>query len=144
MPSPTPTGSPLDGKVFEVFFDGECPLCMREIRMLRALDRRERIRFTDIAGDGFDASTLGLTYQQLMERIRGRMPDGTLVEGVEVFRQLYSAVGFGPVVALTRLPVVSGLLDLGYRLFASNRLRLTGRCIKDPSGACSVPGAVAR
>ena len=29
--------------MFEVFYDGECPLCVREIRMLRRLDRRGRI-----------------------------------------------------------------------------------------------------
>lgn len=34
----------------EVFYDGACPLCMREIRMLQGRDRRQRIRFVDIAG----------------------------------------------------------------------------------------------
>src|SRR5687767_5306428 len=94
----------------EVFFDGACPLCLREIRMLQGLDRRrQRIRFVDIAADGFDAASVGLTWQALMERIHGRLPDGTLVDGVEVFRRLYAAVGFGPVVALTRLPGVRQL-----------------------------------
>jgi predicted DCC family thiol-disulfide oxidoreductase YuxK len=119
----------------EVFYDGACPLCMREIRMLRRRDRRARIRFTDIAADGFDALAVGLTWQTLMNRIHGRLPDGTVIEGVEVFRRLYTAVGFRRLVALTRLPGVSQLLDLCYHLFAKNRLRLTGRCI---DGACEV------
>jgi len=71
----------------------------------------------------------------LIGLFRARMPDGTLVEGVEVFRRLYAAVGFGPLVALTRLPGVAQLLDLGYRWFAKNRLRLTGRCA---DGACEL------
>jgi predicted DCC family thiol-disulfide oxidoreductase YuxK len=121
---------------FEVFYDGACSLCAREIRMLRRLDRRQRIRFVDIAADGFDAASVGLTWQALMDRIHGRLPDGTLVEGVEVFRRLYSAVGFGPLVALTRLPGVRQLLDVAYRAFARNRLRLTGRCV---DGACELP-----
>jgi predicted DCC family thiol-disulfide oxidoreductase YuxK len=70
-----------------------------------------------------------------MDRIHGRLPDGTIVEGVEVFRRLYAAVGFGPVVALTRLPGVAHLLDLAYRWFARNRLRLTGRC---EGGSCEI------
>jgi hypothetical protein len=70
-----------------------------------------------------------------MDRIHGRLPDGTVVEGVEVFRRLYAAVGFGPLVALTRLPGVSQLLDLAYHAFAKNRLRLTGRCV---DGACEL------
>jgi predicted DCC family thiol-disulfide oxidoreductase YuxK len=113
----------------EVFYDGACPLCMREIRMLRRRDRRARIRFTDIAAEAFDAPAVGLSWETLMNRIHGRLPDGTVIEGVEVFRRLYAAVGFRSLVALTRLPGVSHLLDLCYRLFAKNRLRLTGRCI---------------
>jgi predicted DCC family thiol-disulfide oxidoreductase YuxK len=125
---------------FEVFYDGECPLCLREIRMLQRLDRRARLGFVDIAAAGFDAAAIGMTQQALMARIHGRLPDGTLVEGVEVFRRLYGAVGFAPLVALTRIPGVSHLLDAGYRLFARNRLRLTGRCA---DGACEVSSASA-
>ena len=120
----------------EVFFDGACPLCMREIQMLRRKDRKQRIRFTDIADRGFDAATIGIPWATLMDRIHGRLPDGTLVEGVEVFRRLYAAVGFNSVVAATRLPLVAPLLELSYRLFAKNRLSLTGRC---SDGACPAP-----
>lgn len=119
----------------EVFHDGDCPLCAREIRFLRRLDRRGRIRFTDIAAADFDAASVGLTWEALMLRIHGRLPDGTIIEGVEVFRRLYAAVGFSALVAVTRLPGISHLLDIGYQRFAKNRLRLTGRCA---DGACRV------
>lgn len=125
----------------EVFFDGQCPLCAREIGMLRRLDKRERIRFVDIAAPGFDAGTAGLSREALMERIHARLPDGSIVEGVEVFRRLYTTVGFARLVALTRLPRVARLLDLGYGWFAANRLRLTGRC-KD--GACATHSTTTR
>jgi predicted DCC family thiol-disulfide oxidoreductase YuxK len=115
----------------EVFYDGDCPLCLREIRMLQRLDRRQRIGFVDIAAPGFDAAAVGVSWQALMDRIHGRLPDGTLIEGVEVFRRLYAAVGFAPLVALTRLPGVTQLLDLAYHTFAKHRLRLTGRCTSD-------------
>jgi predicted DCC family thiol-disulfide oxidoreductase YuxK len=114
-------------QVFEVFFDGDCPLCVREINLLRWLDRKQRVQFTDIADAAFDASKLGFAHETLMAKIHGRMSDGTFIEGVEVFRQLYQAVGFGPLVALTRMPGIRGLLDIGYTWFAKNRLRLTGR-----------------
>ena len=119
----------------EVFHDGDCPLCAREIRLLRRLDTRGRIRFTDIARADFDAGAVGVTWEALMDRIHGRLPDGTLIEGVEVFRRLYTAVGFAPLVALTRVPGISHLLDLAYRHFAKNRLRWTGRC---SGGACQI------
>ncbi len=122
----------------QVFFDGDCPLCVREIRMLQWLDRKgQRIWFTDIAAKTFDASTYGTTYAALMEKIFGRLPDGTWIEGVEVFRRLYGAVGFGPLVWLTRAPGVRTLMDFGYEKFAKNRLRLTGRC--KPGDVCALP-----
>lgn len=118
----------------EVFFDGGCPLCLREINFLKHRDRHGRIRFTDIDAKDFHPEPLGKTYDELMAKIYGRLPDGTWITGVEVFRRLYSAIGFGPLVMLTRLPVISQIMDLGYQVFAKNRLRLTGRC---SSQACS-------
>ncbi|MDX2092824.1 MAG: DUF393 domain-containing protein [Kofleriaceae bacterium] len=125
------------GKTVEVFYDGDCPLCMREIRMLMRKDRAQRIVFTDIAAPTFSPADHGTTYAALMERIHGRLPDGTWIQGVEVFRQLYTAIGFGWLVAVTRVPGISHLLSLGYRVFAANRLRLTGRC--EPDGSCKLP-----
>lgn len=131
------------GTVFEVFFDGDCPLCRREIAFLRRLDRRRNvIRFTDIAEPGFDPAERGLGalgIGDLMARIHGRSSDGEIVEGVEVFRRLYAAVGFAPLVALTRLWPFTAILDAAYRWFAANRLRLTGRC---DDGACEVRQSV--
>jgi predicted DCC family thiol-disulfide oxidoreductase YuxK len=112
----------------EVFFDGACPLCAREARLLRALDRRRRVRMTDIASPAFSADTVGVPWERLMARIHGRLPDGTLLEGVEVFRRLYGAVGLRWLVAATRLPGIAALLDAAYELYARNRLRLTDRC----------------
>jgi len=120
----------------EVFYDGNCPLCLREMDWLRLLDKRGRIRFTNIAAQGFDISEVGVPWDDLMSSIHGRLPDGRIVKGVEVFRRLYAAVGFAPLVVLTRLPGISHLLDLAYRWFAKNRMRLTGRC---SDRACSTP-----
>lgn len=120
----------------EVFYDGECPLCLREIKMLKWMDRRQRILFTDIAGNGFKPEDYGKGMQELMAEIHGRLPDDTWITGVEVLRRLYSAVGFSLLANLTRLPLLSAIVELSYRVFAKNRLRLTGRC--DPKGNCPI------
>ncbi len=113
---------------FEVFYDGGCPLCRREVEWLRRRSAGGKIHFTDISDPAFRAAAVGKTDEELMARIHGRLSDGTWLQGVEVFRRLYSAIGFGPLVFLSRLPVISPLLAWGYALFARNRLRLTGRC----------------
>jgi predicted DCC family thiol-disulfide oxidoreductase YuxK len=138
QPHQASTGRPAEAPTdfdIEVFYDGACPLCLREMRMLLGRDRRRRIRFVDIAASDFDATSVGLTWQALMDRIHGRLPDGTMIEGVEVFRRLYAAVGLGPLVALSRLPGIRQLLDVAYGAFAKHRLRLTGRCL---DGKCEL------
>lgn len=127
---------PTNTESFEVFFDGDCPLCTREIDFLKARDRRSAIRFTDISQPSFDPSVYDMELADFMAQIRGRMPDGTFVEGVEVFRQLYDAVGFHLPVRLSRAPGIDWALNRGYKWFAKNRLRLTGRC---EDGVCEIP-----
>jgi len=121
----------------ELFYDGDCPLCRREIQFVRRLDAQKgKILFTDISSADFRPENVGISFSTLMEKIHARLPDGTIIEGVEVFRRLYSAVGFRWLVSVTRLPVIRTILDIGYIWFAANRLRLTGRCI---DGQCAVP-----
>ena len=119
----------------EVFFDGACPLCRREIAWLRRRDQSGRIRFTDIAQSDFVAGKLGVEHDQLIAEIHGRLPDGSWLRGVEVFRRLYEAIGWNVAVGVSRWPGVRQALDAAYRVFARNRLRLTMRC----SATCRAP-----
>ena len=128
LPESTPTTpAPLPTHAFEVFYDGDCPLCLREINLLRRMDKQDRILFTNIVDHDFNAADYGKQIGKLMAEIHGRLPDGTWVVGVEVFRHLYSLVGFGWAVSVTRWPVVRQSMDWGYRFFAKYRLSLTGR-----------------
>ena len=71
-----------------------------------------------------------------MDRIHGVLPNGTIVEGLEVFRRAYEAVGIGWLMAPTRWPGLRRLADAAYRTFARNRLRLTGRASGCETGRC--------
>jgi len=123
----------------EVFYDGGCPLCAREITLLRRWDKLQRIKFTDIDDPGFAAAACGKTHFELMDQMHGRLPNGTWLTGVEVFRRMYAATGWGWLVAVSRLPILSHGLTAGYWLFAKNRLRLTGRCTNN---SCAVPRTI--
>ncbi|MCA9015275.1 MAG: DUF393 domain-containing protein, partial [Planctomycetaceae bacterium] len=82
----------------------------------------------------FNADAYAKSMNQLMDEIHARLPDGTWITGVEVFRRLYAAIGFGWLVFPTRLPGLSQFLDMTYRMFAKKRLKLTGRCQKNARG----------
>jgi predicted DCC family thiol-disulfide oxidoreductase YuxK len=130
-----------DEFAIEVFFDGACPLCRREIDIVRKLDRCHRIRLTDIAAAQFRPSEYGKSLGEFMSEIQGRLPSGQWIQGVEVFRQLYSAIGLGWLASISRFPIITQLTEFAYRVFARNRLRWTGRCDDrcdiEPQGAAS-------
>jgi predicted DCC family thiol-disulfide oxidoreductase YuxK len=120
----------------KLLYDGACPLCSREVAFLRRRDRAGRLALEDIAAPGFDAGRYGLDAAAVMARIHGVLPDGRVIEGMEVFRRAYAAVGLGWLLAPSRWPLLSRLFDRAYAIFARNRLRWTGRC---EDGSCAVP-----
>lgn len=108
--------------------------------MLRRLDaKKSRIRFTDIAAPDFRPADYGKSFGEFMGSIQGRRANGEWIHGVEVFRELYAAVGFGPLVMLTRLPGIRHALEAGYRFFSKYRLTLTGRKDACAGDRCAVP-----
>jgi predicted DCC family thiol-disulfide oxidoreductase YuxK len=135
-----PNQQPIGTWQIRVLFDGECPLCKREIAMLEKLDRgRGQIDLEDISKADFDPTPYGVHSDDLMARIHGVLPDGRIVEGLEVFRRVYAAVGLGWLLAPTRWPLLRELSEAGYRIFARNRLRWTGRADACESGHCTRP-----
>ena len=111
----------------EAFFDDRCHLCHAEVAMLRRWDRNSRINFIDISAPDFQPAQYGKTLDELMRQMHARLPDGQWIIGVEVFRRLYKIVGLGLPVAISRWPVISPLLNLGYWMFAKVRLKLPRR-----------------
>lgn len=121
------TMTPTPSYPLTVFFDGDCPICAREIALLKRLDGRHRVHFVDFADPAYDPRKTGLSRDELGRVIHARWADGSILVGIDVFREVWSAVGFGFVARLSRLPIINRLLVWGYDWFARNRLWLTGR-----------------
>ncbi|MEM9082280.1 MAG: DUF393 domain-containing protein [Planctomycetota bacterium] len=112
---------------FTILIDGACPLCAKEAAVLRHLDRRRgRLELVDIADPSFDATAFGTTQEAVMGHIHGVVPGQGLVQGMEVFRRAYAAVGLGWLLAPTAWPGLRPLFDWLYNRFASIRLKLPG------------------
>ena len=120
---------------FEVFYDGQCPLCKREIDMVRRKDKHQRLKLTDIAAVDFRPDA-GKDLQELMKEIHGRDANGKFVTGVDVFREIYGRLGFELLVKISRLPVLRQVLDVGYRLFAYLRFKHASRRMKRAGVDC--------
>ena len=102
--------------------------------MMRAKDRHGDIDFVDFTQDDFDFAAHQRPREVFMKRIQGQLRSGEWIEGVEVFRQAYSLLGFAWLIPLTRAPGIKQALDWLYDRFANQRLRLTGRCEEEGCG----------
>jgi predicted DCC family thiol-disulfide oxidoreductase YuxK len=104
-----------------VWYDGQCPLCRREIALMRRLDRRARIEFVDVAGEG--AASCPVDRAALLARFHAR-EDGRLYSGAAAFAAMWRAIPLlRPLGLAARSPTVLGLLERAYLAFL--RLRPT-------------------
>lgn len=113
----------------KLLYDGECPLCMREVNFLRKRDNgRGLVEFVDIADEHYTPEANGgVNFETAMGRIHAVLPDGTIIKNVEVFRRVYEILGMGWIYAVTRLPIIRPIVDILYGIWADWRLTLTGR-----------------
>lgn len=130
---------------FKILYDGECPLCSREVGWLRRRDRRGRLVFEDIMAPGFEAARYGATREELLGSIHGILPDGRIVRKVEVFRLAYRAVGLGWLTAPTGWPGLRWVFDKLYMLFARHRMTISRWLGRGCSGeSCALPRQAGR
>ena len=78
---PTAAPAPPAQRRVTVWFDGDCPLCVREIALFRRLDRRGAIAFVEVAGDG----SCPLDRETLLARFHAQEAGGTIVSGAAAF-----------------------------------------------------------
>ena len=111
-----------------IFFDGECPLCKREVDFLQSRNQKEYLSFIDINSSDFSLDFKnGITYKQAMERIHGLKSDGSVIKDIKVFQEAYDLIGLGWIYAPTKLPVFDKFIEFIYGLWAKYRLKITFR-----------------
>jgi predicted DCC family thiol-disulfide oxidoreductase YuxK len=110
-----------------VYFDGDCPICRREIDLMNIFNRKKHLAFIDFSASSYLPAEYGLSPCKLGQVIHARWADGTLITGIEVFREMWEAIGLRALARLARRPTINKILVRVYDWFARNRLRLTGR-----------------
>lgn len=105
-----------------VWYDGACPLCLREIAFLRRLDRRGAIDFVDVSNK--DAVNCPADRTRLLERFHAS-EDGKLLSGAAAFAAMWRAIPvLRPLGLLARNRVVLALLERLYIVFLRHRPKL--------------------
>lgn len=106
-----------------VYHDGSCPLCQREIALMKSITPSDQVTFTDVSTLGaHDRVTADLTVNDAMRRFHVRRADGQLVSGAAAFITMWSA---SPklrwLAAIGKSPRAVRLLDYLYSGFLRTR-----------------------
>lgn len=112
-------------RMVTVWFDGSCPLCRREIALMRRLDNRHRIDFIDVA----DGATGGCPLDRSALLARFHAQEGQrLLSGAAAFAAMWRAIPLlRPLGEAARFPPLLAVLELAYGGFLKIRPMLQRR-----------------
>ena len=138
-----------DYPALTILYDGGCPLCLREVKLLGRKDRERhgeglKLAFVDIDRADYNPDRFaGISYREAMGRIHAIDGDGAVLRDIEVFRQAYDLIGLGWLYAPTQWPLLRPMTNLAYGVWATLRLRITGRpnlesLCQARNGACRI------
>jgi predicted DCC family thiol-disulfide oxidoreductase YuxK len=101
----------------QVFYDGGCPVCSREIAFYKARPGADGFEWVNVAG-GCAALGPGLTREAALARMHVRLADGTLLSGAAAFAAMWRQMpGFRWLGALLAIPPFGWFAEIGYRVF---------------------------
>jgi predicted DCC family thiol-disulfide oxidoreductase YuxK len=104
-----------------VWYDGDCPLCIREIALMRRLDRAGQIDFVNVADPN---ATCPLDRTLLLARFHAR-ENGVILSGAAAFAAMWRAIPLlRPLGLAARNRAILAVLERGYLLFLRFRPRL--------------------
>jgi len=107
-----------------VWFDGACPLCTREIALMRRLDRAGRIEFVDVAEPN---ASCPIDPALLLARFHAR-EQGVLLSGAAAFAAMWRTIPLlRPLGLLARNRHVLSVLEWAYVRFLRVRPALQRR-----------------
>lgn len=105
-------------QTLKVFFDGGCPLCVREIGFYRRQKGAEFIRWIDIAEDSAGEVAPGLSRCDALARFHIQKPNGELVNGGAAFAELWAVLPrFAPAGRLLRRQPFVTMANVAYDVF---------------------------
>lgn len=106
----------------KVWYDGACPLCLREIALMRRLDSGGAITFVDVA-QGADPAC-PVDQRELLARFHAE-ENGQIVSGAAAFAAMWRAIPLlRPLGVLARNGLVLRGLEAAYLRFLKIRPRL--------------------
>jgi len=107
-----------------LFYDGSCPLCVREMAALAKRDADNNILTIDINSEEFNHYHQ-IDYLQAQNILHGLDEKGDLYLGLDAVHKAWTFAGRGWLYAPSRWRLIKPMADKLYLLFARNRYRIS-------------------
>lgn len=121
------------------FYDADCPLCVRAVYLRMQGKHAETVRPLSVQGNETLLAAYGITPQQAMRDLYAVRNDGTLLNGMDALRLIYSDTLWW--VRLSHLPLLRPLWDWGYPHIVRHRYTIPRFLLKRPAcenGRCQL------
>lgn len=119
---------------FEVYYDGGCPACRREMAHYRAQPAAVPIRYTDVVAEPERLSAIGITQRDAIHRLHARDEDGRVLVGMRAFHGVWSRIPrYAGIARRLEWLITSRAMEWVYARFCD--LRFPRRC---RNGTCGV------
>ncbi len=104
-----------------IWYDGSCPICIREIALMRRLDWRRKIEFHDVSSTD---AVCPLDRQELLARFHAS-EDGVMLSGAAAFAAMWRVIPLlKPLGWAAKNALVIGMLERLYIQFLKVRPRI--------------------
>ena len=117
-----------------IFYDGYCPLCVKEMRHLKKLDESQKLTLVDVNEEDFASQYPEIDPQYALTKLHGYLfhedrkseshraeSHKSLITGLDVTYHAWRMVGRGWLVAPLRWPLIRWFSDKAYLWFAKHR-----------------------
>lgn len=116
-----------------LLYDGACPLCRREIALVRRLTRKRKVIFVDVHTLAPEQYPAGKSQADLLLDLHLVWPDGHVDTGLDANVLLWRQTPLGWLWRVFELPLVRPLAQWIYRRWADRRYANMGYCAANPT-----------
>lgn len=110
-------------EALSIFYDGNCPLCLAEIHVLKNNNQQQLLKFIDV----HDKNALGQTIScdLALKVIHAQLASGKVIKGPKVFEEAYKRSDLTVMKWLFSYKLFQGLYAIFYPIFAKFRHQIS-------------------
>lgn len=115
--------------MIQVFYDGKCGLCRREIAYYKRIAPENIFEWVDITVDASSLEKIGVAYADGLKLLHARDAQGQLHVGVDAFLLIWQQIPRWRILAtIVSLPIIRPVANSAYRRFAAWRFKRLAHC----------------